>query len=127
MKLGGGLLLHLGYDGTAPLVDFMCGSGTFLVEGCWMMAMRRPPELTRQWFQNFYGWSDFDPGAWAVRDEARSQRSSSRRFPPRGSDVRQDAVDFAVGKREGSGRGASGEGSEEEHGRRDRSQANRRG
>lgn len=102
--LAAGLLLHLGYDGSAPLVDFMCGSGTFLVEGCWL-AMRRPPGLTRKWF-SFYGWPDFDAGAWAqVRDEARAGVQGKPPFPPRGSDVRQDAVDFAVGNAKAAGIG----------------------
>ncbi len=102
--LAAGILLHLGYDGTAPLVDFMCGSGTFLVEGCWL-ATRRPPGLTRKWF-SFYGWPDFDPGAWArERDEARAGVLAKPLFPPRGSDVRQDAIDFAVGNAKSAGVG----------------------
>ncbi len=102
--LAAGLLLHLGYDGTAPLVDFMCGSGTFLVEGCWI-ATRRPPGLTRKWF-SFVGWPDHDPGEWArVRDEARTGVLGKPLFPPRGSDVRQDAVDFAVGNAKAAGVG----------------------
>lgn len=102
--LAAGLLLQLGYDGTAPLVDFMCGSGTFLVEGCWM-AMKRPPGLTRKWF-SFFGWPDHDPGVWArVRDEARAGVNGKPAFAPRGSDVRQDAVDFAVGNAKAAGVG----------------------
>ncbi len=93
--LAAGLLLHLGYDGSAPLVDAMCGSGTFLVEGCWL-AMRRPPGLTRKWF-SFYGWPDFEPGVWGrIRDEARDGVTRPP-HPPRGSDVRLDAVQFAEG------------------------------
>ncbi len=102
--LAAGLLLHLGYDGSTPLVDFMCGSGTFLVEGCWL-AMKRPPGLTRKWF-SFVGWPDHDPGVWArVRDEARAGVVGKPAFPPRGSDVRQDAVDFAVGNAKAAGVG----------------------
>ena len=92
--LAAGLLLNLGYDGSAPLVDWMCGSGTFLVEGTWI-AQNRPPGLTRKWF-SFLGWKDFEPGIWAaVKDEARRGVKTTIPFPPRGSDVRQDAVDFA--------------------------------
>lgn len=93
-SLAAGLLLDLGYDGSAPLVDWMCGSGTFLVEGAWI-AQNRPPGLTRKWF-SFLGWKDFDPGVWsAVKEEARAGVKATVPFPPRGSDLRPDAVDFA--------------------------------
>ena len=102
--LAAGLLLHLGYDGSAPLVDLMCGSGTFLVEGCWI-GMHRPPGLTRKWF-SFFGWTDFDAGAWArVRDEARAGVLAKPPFPPRGSDVRQDAVEFGLANTKAAGVG----------------------
>ena len=92
--LAAGLLLDLGYDGSAPLVDWMCGSGTFLVEGTWI-AQNRPPGLTRKWF-SFVGWKDFEPGVWAaVREEGRRGVKATVPFPPRGSDIRHDAVEFA--------------------------------
>lgn len=92
--LAAGLLLHLGYDGSVPLVDFMCGSGTFIVEGSWL-ALNRPPGLTRKWF-GFYGWPDFDAGLWsAVREEARRGVLPKLPAPIQGSDVRRDAVEFA--------------------------------
>lgn len=100
--LAAGLLLHLGYDGSTPLVDLMCGSGTFLVEGCWV-GMTRPPGLTRKWF-SFFGWTDFDAGA-RVRDEARAGVRAKPPFPPRGSDVRLDAVEFGLANTKAAGVG----------------------
>lgn len=92
--LAAGLLLHLGYDGQLPLVDPMCGSGTFLIEAAWL-ALKRPPGLTRKWF-GFYGWPDFDPGLWsAMREQARKQVRSQLPSAIVGSDVRRDAVEFA--------------------------------
>ena len=44
--LAAGILVLAGYDGVEPLVDPMCGSGTFLIEGAWM-SQRRAPGLQR--------------------------------------------------------------------------------
>jgi putative N6-adenine-specific DNA methylase len=77
-----------------PLVDPLCGSGTFCIEAAWI-ALNRPPGLTRKWFA-FQGWPDFDRPLWnAIRDDAR--RAVLRDLPATicGSDVRQDAIDFA--------------------------------
>ena len=102
--LAAGLLLHLGYDGTLPLIDPMCGSGTFAVEAAWM-ALNRPPGLTRKWF-GFFGWADFDPGLWAaVRDEARKNVLTELPAMIAGSDVRRDAVEMARGNAKGAGVG----------------------
>lgn len=102
--LAAGLLLQIGYDGTVPLIDPLCGSGTFAIEAAWI-AMNRPPGLTRKWFA-FFGWPDFDAGLWsAVRDDAR------RKVKPRpdvvigGSDVRGDAIDFAWANAKAAGVG----------------------
>jgi putative N6-adenine-specific DNA methylase len=92
--LAAGLLLQTGWDATTPLVDPLCGSGTFCIEGAWI-ALNRPPGLTRKWF-GFQGWPTFDRPLWnAIRDEAR--RGVSKELPAviRGSDVRRDAVEFA--------------------------------
>ena len=102
--LTAGLLQYLGYDGTEPLVDPMCGSGTFAIEGAWI-ATRRPPGLTRKWF-GFFGWPDFDAGMWsAVRDEARKQMLPTLPNPVMGSDIRSDAIMFSVGNAKAAGVG----------------------
>lgn len=70
--LAAGLLMLAGYDGSEPLVDPMCGSGTFLVEGAWM-SMRRAPGLLHGFaFESFPG---FDASAWAAR-KARAEAES---------------------------------------------------
>ncbi|HET6574703.1 MAG TPA: THUMP domain-containing protein [Fimbriiglobus sp.] len=102
--LAAGLLLYLGYDGTEPLYDPMCGSGTFAVEGSWI-ALDRPPGLTRKWF-GFFGWLDFDKGLWsAIRDDARRGVRTALPTPIGGSDVRSDAVEFARGNARSAGVG----------------------
>jgi putative N6-adenine-specific DNA methylase len=92
--LAAGLLLHTGWDGSVPLADPMCGSGTFVIEGAWL-ATDRPPGLTRKWF-GFMGWPDFDRPLWnAIRDDARRRVRKTAPAPLVGSDVRSDAIHFA--------------------------------
>ena len=92
--LAAGLLLRAGWDKNTPLVDPLCGSGTFCIEGAWI-ALDRPPGLTRKWFA-FQGWPDFDRPLWnAIRDDARRAVRKELPAPIAGSDVRQDAIDFA--------------------------------
>ena len=102
--LAAGLLLHLGYDGSQALVDPMCGSGTFPIEAAWI-ATKRPPGLTRRWF-GFYGWSNFDKGEWAdLREDARKAMLPTLATPIHGSDVRPDAIEFAINNARGAGVG----------------------
>jgi putative N6-adenine-specific DNA methylase len=44
--LAAGVLLHAGYDGSEPLLDPLCGTGTFAVEAAFI-ATRTPPGLRR--------------------------------------------------------------------------------
>jgi putative N6-adenine-specific DNA methylase len=50
-----------GWDGTIPLADPMCGSGTIPVEAA-LMAAGIPPGLHRQF--GFQRWQDFDSALW---------------------------------------------------------------
>jgi putative N6-adenine-specific DNA methylase len=91
--LAAGLLMQTGWTGDTPLVDPMCGSGTFIIEGAWL-AGNRAPGLTRKWF-GFLGWPDFDRPLWnAIREEARRQAKPIN-VPLVGSDLRADAIAFA--------------------------------
>jgi len=92
--LAAGLLLELGWRGEEPLVDLMCGSGTFCIEGAWL-ALERAPGLTRKWF-GFQGWRDFEPGTWAiVRAEARERMRKELPCPVWGSDMHRGAIVLA--------------------------------
>ncbi len=91
--LATGLLLHLGWRGQEPLVDPMCGSGTFCIEGAWL-ALNRPPGLTRKRF-GFMGWMDYDIALWTrLRDRARKATLPTLPHPILGSDIRHDAIEF---------------------------------
>jgi putative N6-adenine-specific DNA methylase len=46
-SLAAGVLLLAGYDGTQPLLDPLCGTGTFAVEAA-LIATRTPPGLHRE-------------------------------------------------------------------------------
>jgi putative N6-adenine-specific DNA methylase len=91
--LAAGLLQFSGWNGGTPLVDWMCGSGTFLIEGAWL-AMNRAPGLTRKWFA-FMGWPSFDRQLWnAIREEARL-KAKPLVHPVLGNDIRRDSIELA--------------------------------
>lgn len=93
--LAAGLLWHTGWRGDVPLVDPMCGSGSFLIEGAWI-ALNRPPGLTRKHF-GFMGWMDYDVRLWTdLKDDARAKTKKQLPSPIIGRDIRGDVKDFAA-------------------------------
>lgn len=54
-------LLLLGWDGSIPLCDPLCGSGTIVVEGG-LISTHRPPGRHRQFA--FMRWPGYRPGLW---------------------------------------------------------------
>lgn len=75
-SLAAGLLLELGYDGSGPFLDPMCGSGTIAVEAA-LLAARRAPGLGRTF--TFESW----PGHDATRTRAvRERLAALARVPP---------------------------------------------
>jgi putative N6-adenine-specific DNA methylase len=92
--LAAGLILWTGWRGDVPLIDPLCGSGTFCIEATWL-ALRRPPGLTRRRF-GFMGWMNYDVGLWTqLRDEARRDVLKNLPHPIAGFDVRRDAIRFS--------------------------------
>lgn len=79
--LAASVLLAAGYDGTEPLVDPMCGSGTLALEAA-LIAHGRAPGLTRAF--GIERWPLFDDTLGrrlqSLRDQARSQER--RDAPP---------------------------------------------
>lgn len=59
--LAAAMLLALGWDGRAPLVDPMCGSGTIPIEAA-LLARRIPPGWRRRFA--FERWPEFKPSVW---------------------------------------------------------------
>ena len=61
--LAAGVLMLLGWNGTMPLADPMCGSGSFLLEGA-LLARRRAPGLNRSFA--FMNWPGYREGLWKL-------------------------------------------------------------
>ncbi len=71
-SLAAGIVLATGWDGSAPFVNPMCGSGTLAIEAA-LIALHRAPALARSDFA-FLHLRGHDPDAWeAVRREARAR------------------------------------------------------
>jgi len=69
--LAAAILMLAGYSGREVLVNPMCGSGTFAVEGA-LMARNIPPGWSRSFA--FMGWPAFRPSQWHhIRDNAEKQ------------------------------------------------------
>ena len=66
--LAAAMLLAMEWDGSAPLVDPLCGSGTIPIEAA-LLARRIPPGWRRRFA--FESWPEFKPSVWEyVRGEA---------------------------------------------------------
>lgn len=98
--LAAGMLLASGWDGSSPLLDPFCGSGTIPIEAA-LLALHIPPGLRRH-FQ-FQDWPGFEQTVWegVVRD-AESRRTTM--VPPIiGSDRDAGAIQFARANAERAG------------------------
>jgi putative N6-adenine-specific DNA methylase len=88
-----GLLLLSEWDRKSPLVDPMCGSGTFLIEAA-HLAMDRAPGLLRRF--PFERWPDFDANVWSeLRAAARARAQSSAGVELVGFDRHPGAIAIA--------------------------------
>jgi putative N6-adenine-specific DNA methylase len=68
--LAAAMLLAVGYNGSFPLIDPMCGSGTIAIEAASIAAGRAPGRSRSFAFET---WPSFDADVWrSVRDKARS-------------------------------------------------------
>jgi putative N6-adenine-specific DNA methylase len=83
-NLAAGILRLTGWAAPTPLLDPMCGSGTFLVEAA-MMALDVPPGLGRSF--GFEKLANFDANRWrAQREIARARPRAAAALPIHGSD-----------------------------------------
>jgi len=92
--LAAGILMLLGWNGTSALVDPMCGSGTFAIEGA-LIAGNQPPGMRRSFA--FMDWPRYRPGLWEalLAEAGKGMRAVS--VPIRGSD--RDALAVAAARR----------------------------
>lgn len=85
-NLAAGLIQLAEWDQKTPLVDFMCGSGTFLIEAA-MMALKVAPGLHRRGF-GFQRWLNYDKAAWEkLVQEAMDQELDDLPFKLYGFDI----------------------------------------
>lgn len=83
-NLAAGILRLAGWATSTPLLDPMCGSGTFLVEAA-MTALDVAPGLNRPF--GFEKLENFDPKAWrTLRDQAQARRRPVQPLPIYGGD-----------------------------------------
>jgi len=89
--LAAGILRLIGWHGQTALADFMCGSGTFLIEAA-MLARRIAPGLIRSRF-GYMRWKDYDPALHrAIVDEAKQAVLPDLDVPLSGSDIDPQAI-----------------------------------
>ncbi len=102
--LAAGLLLAAGWDGTKPLIDPMCGSGTLPIEAA-LIARRIAPGLYRRFA--FEHWPDTDPGILrGVRQTLEAEIRDRLPAPIVGSDRDAGAIAAAAVNAEQAGVGA---------------------
>lgn len=85
-NLAAGLIKVTEWDGQIPLVDFMCGSGTFLIEAA-MMALNIAPGISRKKF-GFQNWLNYEEDVWEkVVQEAMDAEKEELPFKFYGFDI----------------------------------------
>jgi putative N6-adenine-specific DNA methylase len=95
------ILMRAGYDPRRPLVDPLCGSGTFSLEAA-MMAKRIAPGLRRDFA--FMGWPAFRENQWAfLKREAESRTTDVEQPLIFASDLDADACDRLAGAIDANG------------------------
>lgn len=92
-NLAAGILRLTGWQPGTPLLDPMCGSGTFLIEAA-QMALNIQPGIARRFA--FERLKNFDAKKWqAMREEAIAAQQSPRFCDIHGSDLYGDALKTA--------------------------------
>jgi putative N6-adenine-specific DNA methylase len=105
--LAAAMLLATGWDGSAPLLDPMCGSGTIPIEAALLARGIAPglanPELRPRRFA-FAKWQNFDAVVWSdVVARAQSQVLPAAAVSIRGSDRDAGAIRAALSNAERAG------------------------
>lgn len=93
--LAAGILLLTGWDKQSPLLDPMCGSGTFLTEAA-LLAHNIAPGLYRRHHFGFMNWPDFDESLYQeVIAEAEAAQLPDAEVDIVGSDIDRDYIEAA--------------------------------
>lgn len=93
-NLAAALVELSGWDGSVPLLDPMCGTGTIAIEAA-LKALRIPSGLLRAGF-GFQRWLGFDRPLWdRLVEEARQGMLADLPAPVLGSDISHSAIAMA--------------------------------
>jgi putative N6-adenine-specific DNA methylase len=92
-NLAAGILMLTGWQPGVPLLDPMCGSGTFLIEAA-LMSLNIAPGISRSFaFQKL---KNFDAAAWSdMRSQAQAAQKPVSALPIFGSDLYGDELKAA--------------------------------
>ena len=100
-SLAAAMLLAAGYDGSAPLVDPLCGAGTIAIEAA-LLARRMAPGRRRPFA--FERWPSFEGATWSrVKHEAEAKVLPRAPAPILGSDRDAGAIVAARSNAERAG------------------------
>lgn len=100
--LAAGILKMAGYEGDQPVVDPMCGSGTFLIEAA-LIALKIAPGTLRKGF-GFQKLAGFQRDVWEAEvDAALSEELDEIPFKMYGYDVDRQALKIAQASAEQAG------------------------
>jgi putative N6-adenine-specific DNA methylase len=91
-------LRQCGFDGSEPVLDPMCGSGTFVIEAAEIAARLNPGRARHFAFEKL---ATFDAGAWQQMREVKSARVPAARFY--GSDRDAGAITMSRANAERAG------------------------
>ena len=84
--LAAALIILSDWDRKMPLADFMCGSGTLLIEAA-LLALNIAPNKQKDWF-GFQGWRDYDKALWKqIYDDAIKAELKPNGLKLYGSDI----------------------------------------
>ncbi|MFO1406394.1 MAG: THUMP domain-containing protein [Steroidobacteraceae bacterium] len=94
--LAAAILDLAGYDGTQPLLDPMCGSGTIAIEAA-MIAVRKAPQIHRRKGEFLFEWlRDFDRDLWRrTQDRVRAEKLEAPVAPVFASDISEKYLAMA--------------------------------
>ena len=92
--LAAGIILHSKWNGGKPVLDPMCGSGTFLVESA-LIAHNMPPNIYREQFA-FHHWLGFDEELYETVREGLLSRAKEYNGKIYGRDIDGGTLDVAA-------------------------------
>jgi putative N6-adenine-specific DNA methylase len=91
--LAAGLVLLSEWNPDQPFIDFMCGSGTILIEAA-LIAKKIPPGLYRKKY-SFENWNDFDSELYSKIIDYEDEKKLTNELSIIGNDGSLKAVDVA--------------------------------